>query len=112
MEVLLFMTTKNYKPQIFAEMLGVSVKTLQRWDREGYLIAHRSPTNRRYYTDEQYRNYQQLGSVLNCDDAVVMKISFVSHTNIPEQINSLYQYANDHGLTLELLQGSVGECLS
>ena len=25
----------NYKPQKFAEMIGVSVKTLQRWDKEG-----------------------------------------------------------------------------
>ncbi|MEE0255627.1 MerR family DNA-binding transcriptional regulator, partial [Blautia schinkii] len=27
----------NYKPKDFAELLGVSVKTLQRWDREGIL---------------------------------------------------------------------------
>ena len=29
----------NYKPKDFAELLGVSVKTLQRWDREGILKA-------------------------------------------------------------------------
>ena len=29
----------NYKPKEFAELLGVSVKTLQRWDREGTLTA-------------------------------------------------------------------------
>ena len=28
---------KNYKPKDFAELLGVSVKTLQCWDREGIL---------------------------------------------------------------------------
>lgn len=48
------MSTKTYKPQEFAEMLGVSVKTLQRWDREGTLTACRTITNRRYYTHEQY----------------------------------------------------------
>ena len=31
----------NYKPQDFAELLGVSVKTLQRWDRENILKAKR-----------------------------------------------------------------------
>ena len=41
---------KNYKPKDFAELLGVSVKTLQRWDREGTLKANRTLTNRRYYT--------------------------------------------------------------
>ena len=29
----------NYKPKEFAELLGVSVKTLQRWDREGTLTG-------------------------------------------------------------------------
>ena len=34
----------NYKPKDFAELLGVSVKTLQRWDREGTLKANRPQT--------------------------------------------------------------------
>jgi len=36
---------KNYKPKDFSELLGVSVKTLQRLDREGILKANRSPTD-------------------------------------------------------------------
>ena len=40
----------NYKLKDFAELLGVSVKTLQRWDREGILKANRTPTDRRYKT--------------------------------------------------------------
>ena len=47
----------NYKPKDFAELLGVSVKILQRWDREGTLKANRTPTNRRYYTYDQYLQY-------------------------------------------------------
>ena len=31
----------NYKPKDFAELLGVSVKTLQRWDREGIIVTHK-----------------------------------------------------------------------
>jgi hypothetical protein len=34
----------------FAERIGVSVKTLQRWDRTGVLPARRYPTGRRFYT--------------------------------------------------------------
>ena len=45
---------KKYKPKDFAAILGVSVKTLQRWDREGILKSYRTLTNRRYYTYEQY----------------------------------------------------------
>ena len=48
----------NYKPKDFAELLGVSVKTLPRWDREGILKAYRTPTDRRYYTYDQYLQFR------------------------------------------------------
>lgn len=38
-------------------MVGFSVKTLQRWDNGGKLIAFRNPSNRRYYTHNQYVEY-------------------------------------------------------
>ena len=50
----------NYKPKDFAELLGVSVKTLQRWDREGILKANRTPTDRRYYTYDQYLQFKDM----------------------------------------------------
>lgn len=44
-----------------ADLLGVTVKTMQRWEREGRLIpASRTPTNRRVYTLEQVRRFQGL----------------------------------------------------
>ena len=46
-----------YKPGEFAKLIGVHIKTLQKWDREGVLVSHRTPTNRRFYTQEQYQNY-------------------------------------------------------
>src|SRR5947209_10123539 len=39
-----------YTPREVGKRIHVSVKTLQRWDRQGVLRAHRTPTNRRYYT--------------------------------------------------------------
>jgi DNA-binding transcriptional MerR regulator len=41
-----------YTPAVFAKRVGVSVKTLQKWDRMGVLPAKRTITNRRYYPDE------------------------------------------------------------
>lgn len=52
----------NYKPKDFAELLGVSVKTLQRWDREGILKANRTPTDRRYYTYDQYLQFKGINT--------------------------------------------------
>lgn len=43
---------KTYTISQFAKMTGFTVKTLQRWDREGILTPLRSPTNRRLYTDK------------------------------------------------------------
>ncbi len=48
----------NYKPKDFAELLNVSVKTLQHWDREDILKVKRTPTNRRYYTYDQYLEFK------------------------------------------------------
>ena len=48
----------NYKPKDFAELIGVSVKTLQRWDREGILEVNRTPTDRRYYAYDQYLQFK------------------------------------------------------
>ncbi|WP_459726139.1 MerR family transcriptional regulator, partial [Ligilactobacillus animalis] len=45
------------KPKEMAERLGVTVRTLQIWDSKGVLKAYWTPTNRRYYTEEQYLNY-------------------------------------------------------
>ena len=38
-----------------AKRLGRSVKTLQRWDRSGALVALKTPTGRRMYTLEMLR---------------------------------------------------------
>ncbi len=40
------------RPHEFAEKIGVSVETLRRWDRTGKLKAKRTPSNHRYYTEE------------------------------------------------------------
>ena len=44
-------------PRDAARLLGVHVKTLQRWDAEGRLIAKRTATNRHYYTQDQIDTY-------------------------------------------------------
>ena len=44
---------KTYNVSEAASVIGVSVKTLQRWDREGKLVANRTPSNRRFYTEKQ-----------------------------------------------------------
>ena len=45
---------RTYTLGEFARLTGKATSTLQRWDRTGVLAAHRTVTNRRYYTHDQY----------------------------------------------------------
>lgn len=43
----------TYSTGQFARAVGVSISTVQRWDREGTLRARRTPAGRRLYDEEQ-----------------------------------------------------------
>ena len=47
--------TRTYSRGEFARLMGVHPKTVQRWDRDGTLTAKRTPTGRRFDTDEDRR---------------------------------------------------------
>ncbi|HOZ02856.1 MAG TPA: IS607 family transposase [Bacilli bacterium] len=64
-----------YKPKEFSQMIGKSVLTLQRWDKKGILKAHRSPTDRRYYTQDQYIEYLGLKATSNKKTVVYARVS-------------------------------------
>ena len=43
-----------------AKLIGVTVKTLQRWEREAKLVpVSRTSSNRRRYTEEQIRGFRR-----------------------------------------------------
>ena len=100
-----------YKPNQFAEMLGVSVKTLQRWDNDGKLIANRTPTDRRYYTHKQY-----LDHVNESKRGKVVIYTRVSSSNqkddLVNQVNFLQQYANAKGLIVDEIIEDLGSGLN
>lgn len=50
-----------YSTGEFAQLMGVCVKTVQRWDQNGVLRAYRYPSGRRYYTHEQYETFMKEG---------------------------------------------------
>ena len=85
---------KIYKPNEFGKMIGRTVNTLQRWDREGILKARRTPTNRRYYTEEDYYSIMgiQQENAENQDLGVSLKIESMadfSPDNIAKQVPQL-----------------------
>lgn len=96
-----------------AKRLGVSVKTLQRWDREGILIAKRNPNNRRYYTEDQYLEY--IGSSCKKDKKIIAYVR-VSNNNqkddLQNQITFIRNYVNAKGEILDDVIQDIGSGLN
>ena len=103
----------NYKPQEFAEMIGVSVKTLQRWDNEGKLKAYRTPTDRRYYTHKQYVDYIGEGNSKNGKTIIYTRVSTANQKNdLLNQVEFLKQYANVKGIIVDEIFEDIGSGLN
>ena len=96
-----------------AKRLGVSVKTLQRWDREGILIAKRNPNNRRYYTEDQYLEY--IGSS-NKKNRKIIAYTRVSSNNqkddLQNQITFIRNHVNAKGEILDDVIQDIGSGLN
>ena len=104
--------SKNYKPKEFAELLNVSVLTLQRWDNAGKLKAFRTPTNRRFYTYEQYKEFMGITS----SGKKVVIYTRVSTSNqkddLKNQVIFLKQYANAKGIIVDEVIEDYGSGLN
>ena len=103
----------NYKPQEFAEMIGVSVKTLQRWDKEGKLKAYRTPTDRRYYTHKQYVDYMGDGNSKHGKTVIYTRVSTSNQKDdLQNQVEFLKQYANAKGIIVDTVIEDYGSGLN
>jgi predicted site-specific integrase-resolvase len=88
----------TYSPKQFGQMIGRSVNTLQKWDRKGVLHAHRSPTNRRYYTHDQYLAYRGLLAQASGKEIVYARVSSVGQKpDLATQVAALRDYCARHG---------------
>ena len=104
----------TYSPQEFGQLIGRKTKTLQKWDREGKLKAHRSPiTNRRYYTHDQYLQYrglvaQELGLTI-----VYTRVSGVAQKpDLTNQVHALEVYCQQHSITVDEWMSDIGSGLN
>lgn len=90
------------KPKEMAKRLGVSVPTLQRWDNDGILKAHRSPTNRRYYTEDQYLKYIGQSSTVKRMNVAYARVStYGQKDDLKNQLDFIHQYANAKGIIVD-----------
>jgi resolvase, N terminal domain family protein len=96
-----------------AKRLGVSIKTLQRWDRDGILVAKRTPTDRRYYTEDQYLEY--IGSTTESKRKIIayVRVSGVNQKDdLQNQITFIRNHVNAKGEILDFVIEDIGSGLN
>lgn len=94
----------------FAEKVGVSVKTIQKWDRIGVLPAKRTITNRRYYTDEDLAAALRLPRMQQ-DRRTVAYCRVSSQVQQPDLLNQqavLRAYCEQQGIAIDEWMMEVG----
>ncbi len=103
----------NYKPKDFAELLNVSVKTLQRWDRDEILIAKRTPTDRRYYTYDQYLEFKGVKNSINRKIVIYTRVSANNQRDdLQKQVKFLQDFANAKAMIVDETIQEVGSGLN
>lgn len=105
---------KVYRIHEMAEKLGVSIKTLQRWDNTGKLPARRTPSNQRYYTEDQYLDY--IGLSVEKPHRKTVAYARVSSRNqsddLKHQIDFIRTFANARGVILDECIEDIGSGLN
>ena len=94
-------------------LIGKSVNTLQKWDRQGILHAFRSPTNRRYYTHEQYLQYRGLISSEQGKVIAYARVSSPSQKkDLAIQKEALRAYCLHHQIKVDQWIEDIGSALN
>ena len=103
----------TYSPKQFGKLIGKSVNTLQKWDRKGILPAFRTPTNRRYYTHEQYLEYRGLISSDHGKTIAYARVSSPSQKkDLATQKEALRAYCLEHQIKVDQWVEDIGSALN
>src|SRR5262249_8431762 len=87
----------------FARLVGVSTRTLQRWDYTGRLVADRTPTNRRQYTDKHLAQVRGAGKAGTRRQTIVYcRVSSAGQrADLQNQRQMLEQFCAARGLAVD-----------
>ena len=103
-----------YSPKEFGKLIGRTTNTLQKWDREGKLSAHRNPiTNRRYYTHDQFLAYRGLVAPEQGLTIAYARVSGVAQKpDLANQVKALETYCHDHRIQVDEWMQDIGSGLN
>lgn len=109
----MFFMEHKYKPKEASQYIGRSISTLQRLDYSGKLKAHRTTTNRRYYTKEQLDTF--LGKKTQTRRLQIAYARVSSYEQKPElqhQLDYIRNYVNAKGIILDQEITDIGSGLN
>ena len=106
---------KTYKAGAFAKEIGVTKRTLHRWDESGKLKAYRTPSNFRYYTQEQLDEYLGRKPKESAERKTVIYARVSSRgqkDDLENQVEFLRTFANAHGWIVDEIVEDIGSGLN
>jgi len=104
--------TTIYSPREFAKLVGRTPPTLRRWEKQGIITAHRTPTNRRYYTYEQYLALTGK-KAQECLVVVYSRVSSAGQRNdLQSQKLAIEQFCGASGRTIDEWLDDIGSGLN
>lgn len=104
---------KIYKPKDAAKKINRSVITLQRLDRQGKLVAHRTATNRRYYTEDQLNAFLGIKPEKKRKNIAYARVSsYGQKPELKNQLEFIRNYVNAQGIILDEEITDIGSGLN
>lgn len=103
-----------FKPNEFGKLIGVSVKTLQRWDVSGKLPAKRTLSGHRFYTEDDLKIAQGLKPTENSRKTVVYcRVSSSGQKpELKNQILAMESFCLGRGLAVDDWISEIGGSLN
>jgi len=104
----------SYSPKSFGELIGRTTNTLQQWDRDGKLRAHRSPiSNRRFYTHDQYMEYMGRKKDLQRLKIAYSRVSTrAQKPDLLNQVKALKEHCEEQTIEIDLWMQDIGSGLN
>lgn len=107
---------KRYKLGEAAKYIRRHPKTLERYDNEGVLKAHRTKTNRRYYTQSQLDDFLNRDGGEDETNKKIVAYARVSSNHqkndLKNQLSFIRNYTNAKGLILDEELSDIGSGLN
>lgn len=102
----------TYSPKEFGALVNRTTLTLQRWDKSGKLKAFRTPTNRRFYTHEQYLEIIKAPKKPRKNAAYYRVSSSNQKADLASQKLALEKFCQARGLAIDYWLSDIGSGLN